>query len=163
MKKIFSITLITIGLFFNQSFAQQELPDFENIKLDQKSDYKQADSAALKASTYLLSTPFEKDNIHRLHALSFVIKWMSGTPDFSFTLDEDAIKTVKGNEALIGLYMAAMTKYALENRSLSKDTKAIKLNSLILLLNYCENTNNNIKMTKQLKKLSEAKAKGQLI
>jgi hypothetical protein len=87
---------------------------------------------------------------------------MTGTPDYSFTLDEVASKIIKGNDDLLGLYMAAMTKFVLENKALSKDQKIIKLNALITVLNYCEDPNNNIKRTKQLKKLSEAKAKGQL-
>ena len=58
--------------------------------------------------------------------------------------------------------MAAMAKYSLENRDGSKDPKLVKLNSLRLLLDYCENKNNNMVMTKPLRKLSEAKAKGEL-
>jgi len=87
---------------------------------------------------------------------------LTGTPDYSFTLDEAAGKLVKGNDNLLGLYTAAMTKYSLENKESSKDQKLVKLKALTSLLNYCEDVNNNIKMTKQLKKLSEAKAKGQL-
>ncbi|HMF70275.1 MAG TPA: hypothetical protein VK616_02310 [Flavitalea sp.] len=153
--------ILILSVLANYSFSQIQT-NFDNIKLEQAADYRAADSIALGASTYLLSTPFAEDNIGRLKSLSFVIRWMTGTPDYSFTLDEVAGKIVKGNDNLLGLYMAAMTKYSLENKESSKDQKLVKLNALTSLLNYCEDVNNNVKMTKQLKKLSEAKAKGQL-
>ena len=87
---------------------------------------------------------------------------MSGTPDYSFTLDNVATKLTKGNDDLLGLYMAAMTKYCLENPANAKDEKLVKLNSLKTLITYCDNPANNIKMTKPLKKLSEAMQKGEL-
>ena len=153
--------LISFSLFTTSLFAQTS-PNYADIRLEQASDYKIADSFALQASNFLFTTPFEKDNVQRLRSLSFVIRWMTGTPDYSFTLDEVATKLIKGSDDLLGLYMAAMTKYSLENKESSKDQKLVKLNALTILLNYCENTSNHIKMTKQLKKLSEAKAKGQL-
>lgn len=156
-----TISFIILAFFTTSSFAQSS-PNYDDVKLTQASDYKIADSFALQASNFLFATPFDKNNIQRLKSLSFIIKWMSGTPDYSFTLDEVATKLTKGSDDLLGLYMAAMTKYSLENKESSKDQKLVKLNSLTILLNYCENANNNIKMTKQLKKLSEAKAKGQL-
>lgn len=156
-----AITFIICSFFTTCSFAQT-FTNYNDVKMEQASDYKIADSFALEASNYLFATPFEKNNTQRLRSLSFIIKWMSGTPDYSFTLDEVASKLIKGNDDLLGLYMAAMTKYSLENKELSKDKKLVKLNAITLLLNYCEDAKNNIKMTKQLKKLSEAKAKGEL-
>ena len=58
--------------------------------------------------------------------------------------------------------MAAMTNYSLQNKVLAKDEKLVRLNAITLLLNYCENTGNHMKMSKHLKKLSEAKEKGEL-
>lgn len=87
---------------------------------------------------------------------------MSGTPDYLFTLDDVASKIIKANDDLLGLYMACMAKYSVENKEAAKDPKLVKLNSIKLLLAYCENEANNMKMTKQLKKLSEANQKGEL-
>ncbi len=155
------IIFIFVTFICNYSFAQN-LPRFDDIKLEQASDYKSADTFALQASTYLLSTPYEKDDLTRLKSTQFMIRWMTGTPDYTFSLDEVAGKIIKGNDDLLTLYMAAMTKYCLENKASSKDKKLIRLNAIILLINYCENKDNNMKMTKQLTKLSEAKDKGQL-
>jgi hypothetical protein len=158
MKKLLLLAFLLASFF---SFAQTQ-PDYQNIRLEEKGDYKPADSFALKAASYVLSTPFEKDDINRLRALSFVIRWMSGTPDYGFTIDESVSKMIKGNDDLLGLYMAAMAKFCLENPSSAKDDKLVKLNAIKLLLAYCDNKDNNMKMTKKLEKLSEANKKGTL-
>jgi hypothetical protein len=158
MKKILLASLL---IYFNSSFAQN-LPNFDEIKLDQKSDYQTAEPSVLLAANYMLSTPFEKNDLKRLKSLQFIIKWMSGTPDYTFTLGEGITKIMKGNDDMLGVYMACMTKYCLENKSSAKDEATVKLNSIKLLLGYCENESNNMKMTKQLKKLSEANKKGEL-
>lgn len=158
MKSLLTLLLsISLGSCFGQS-----LPNFDEIKLDQGSDYKSAEASVLQATNYILSTPYDKDDANRLKSLQFVLKWMSGTPDFSFALDDAIAKIIKGNDDLLGVYMACMTKYCLENKDSAKDAKLVKLNSVKLLLAYCENENNKMKMTKQLKRLSEANKKGEL-
>ena len=69
---------------------------------------------------------------------------------------------LKSNDEYLGLYMAAMTKYSLENKESANDLNLVKVNAMTAVLNYCENEANNMKMTKPLKKLSEAKANGEL-
>jgi hypothetical protein len=140
----------------------QTVPNFDLIKLEKSSDYKAADPFVLQTATYLLSTPFKKDNADRQSSLQFISKWMFGTPDHSFVFNDMADKIGKDNNDLFGLYMAAMAKYTLEHKAASKDPKLVKLNAIILLLNYCENKDNNMRMSKQLRKMAEAKEKGQL-
>ena len=72
----------------------------------------------------------EKDNLDRLKSLQFIIKWMSGTPDYTFTLDNITSKVTKGNDDLLGIYMACMVKYCLENKASASDEKLVKLNSI---------------------------------
>jgi hypothetical protein len=153
---------LIIFSFCVSCLSAQTLPDFDQIKMEKTSDYKPAEPFVLQTSNYLLSIPFKKENKDRLNALRFISKWMNGTPDFSFSFTDMAEKIGKENYDLIGLYMAAMAKYTLENKAAAKDTKQVKLNAMILLINYCENKDNDIRMSKQLKKLSEARSKGEL-
>lgn len=158
MKKV-----ILILFAFCSSFTYaQTLPNFDLIKLEKTADYKAADPFVLQTATYLLATPIKKDSPDRLNALRFISKWMSGTPDHSFVFGGEDAGIYKDNNDVLGVYMAAMAKYTLENKEASKDAKLVKLNAITLLLNYCENKDNNIRMTKQLRKLAEAKAKGTL-
>ena len=153
---------ILFGFLFQFSFAQI-VPGLEDIILEKKEDFNSAaDNAALHSANFLLSTPLEKNNIDRLKALRYVIKWMSGTPDYGFTLDEQATKFTKKNDDLLGLYMAAMTKYVLENKSDSKDQNKIKLNAVRLIINYAKVEGNKVKINSELKKAIEADENGRL-
>ncbi len=159
--KQFMIAVI-FGLLAQFSFAQT-LPDFDGIPLEKKEDFNAtADNAALQAANFLLNTPLEKNNLDRLKSMQYVIKWMSGTPDFSFTLDAQATKFAKKNDDLLGLYMAAMTKFVLENKADSKDQNKIKLNAIKLIIAYAKEEKNKVKINGELKKLIEADEKGQL-
>lgn len=159
MKTYFYLFII---LCTTVSFAQTTT-DFDAVKLKRDSDYKEANKYALEASNYVLSVPMDNNSLPRLKAIQFIMKWMEGTPDYTFSLDATIMeKVVKGNDDLLGVYMACMTKYCLENEANSKDDDVVKLNSIKLILAYCENPANNVKMPKQLKKLSEANKKGEL-
>lgn len=160
MKKL--IFGLLFGLLSNISFAQN-LPDFDAINLEKKEDFNStADNAALQTADFLLSTPLVKNNIDRLKSLQYIIKWMSGTPDYNFTLDGQATKFAKKNDELLGLYMAAMTKYVLENKIESKDQNKIKLNAVKLIIIYAKDEKNKVKINNELKKAIEADDKGQL-
>lgn len=158
MKHIFVVLLL---LCCNSLFAQT-LPDFDKIKLEKGSDYKDAEPAVLKAAAYVLTTPLKEKDSNRSKSLAFIIKWMSGTPDYTFAIDETATTMSKDNAAVLGLYLAAMTQYCLENPASATDQKAVELNAVKKVLTYCENPANNVVMTKQLKKFSEANKKGEL-
>ena len=157
MKNLMAVIFIFCCLYSKG----QTLPDFNLIKLEKPADYKTAEPFALQTARYLLSTPLKKDDAERLNSLRFIGKWMFGTPDYSFVFTEVGDKIGKDND-LLGVYMAALAKYTLENKAAAKDQKVAKLNALVLLLDYCGQKDNNCRMTKQLKKLAEAKEKGQL-
>lgn len=160
MKKI--ILGLLIGLF-SYTVSAQTLPNYDAIKLEKKEDFNEmANDAALKASNFLLSTPLEKDNLDRLKSVQYVIKWMSGSPDYTFSLDEQATKFAKKNNDLLGVYMAAMTKYVLENKADAKDQNKIKLNAVKLIIAYAKDEKNKVKLNSELKKVIEADEKGRL-
>ena len=160
MKKI--IFVLLFGLLSGISIAQN-LPDYDAIKLDRKEDFNAtADSAALQASNFLFSTPLDKNNLDRLKSIQYIIRWMTGTPDYSFTLDEQATKFAKKNDDLLSQYKAAMTKYALENKADAKDQNKVKLNAVKLIIAYVKDEKNKVKLNAELKKAIEADDKGQL-
>lgn len=160
MKKLFALPIAV--MFIAQVSQAQQLPNYEEIKLEIGTDYKNAESQALEASNYILTAPFDGKDINRLKSLAFVIKWMSGTPDYTFSLDNVAQKIMKKNDDLLGLYIAALTKSVLEDNSLGKDDARLKMLAVRLVIKYCQDTSNNIKMTKSLRDLAEADAKGEL-
>jgi hypothetical protein len=151
--------IILFFLLFCSTCTFAQLPDLDAIKLEKAADYKPANPAALAAANYLLSVPVSKDESYT-KALRFVLKWMQGTPDYGFELGEDVARLVKGNDALLGVYMAAMTKYTLEHPEDAKDHDMVKKNAIDSLLAYCQNPDNKVKMNKALRKLADERRVG---
>lgn len=158
MKKLLIILMLT-ATTTGKLFAQQ-VPPFGQYKLNNDKDFKMADSIVLRTATFLLSTPIDQNVAVRLKAGHFVMKWMEGTPDYTFSLEQNAIKYLSGNVDLMLLYMASMAKYALETKS--NDVKVTTINGVKILLGYVNNPANDVKMDKKLKKLSDANNKGNL-
>lgn len=163
MKKILlSFLLILFCLAGTVTGIAQTPPNFDLIKLEKAPDYKAAEPFVLQTSRYLLAVPFNKDDKDQAKAVQFLAKWMTGTPDYSFNPGDVASKIFKGNTSLLTMFLVSMTKYSLENKEAAKDPKLVKLNSLSILIDYCNNKSNGLKMNKDLKKLAEAKEKGEL-
>jgi hypothetical protein len=154
------ITLILALLLSKLTFAQS-LPNFDIIKLEKASDYKPAEPFALQTANYILSHPFDRNNKDLMNSLQFISKWMNGTPDYSFAAF-DMEEKIGSDRDLLGLYMIAKAKYILENKANAKDAKLVKVNAVTLLLDYCSKKDNLVRMTKQMKKLAEAREKGAL-
>ena len=157
MKKLLVFFLLIISA--STCFAQN-LPKFDHYKFNKDSDYKLADSAVLQTANFLLSTPIDQNIPVRLKAGQFVMRWMEGTPDYTFSLEQAPIKYLSGNVNLMLLYMTSMAKYALETKA--NDVKIITLNGVKTLLAYVNSPVSDVKKDKNLKKLSDENDKGNL-
>ena len=152
---------IFIPAFFVSSLitSAQPQPDYTSIRLEAKEDYTaETDKAALQAAARILSTPASDKDITRLGAAQFLIRWMTGTPTYTFTLDDRAGKFAKDD--LLIVYMAGIVKYCLEHPLESKNEKQVQLNAMKSLLGHCQQF--HIKMAGELKKLNQASEKGEL-
>ena len=135
---------------------------YSDIKLEAKEDYKLAEPAILKASNYLFTSKYDKEDLERLYAIQFIMRWMNGTPDFTFELTEKFSKPFLHETDLLGLYMAALAKYAIEHKEQAKDNKKLNLNAVKMVIEYSNKTSNNLKQTGELKKIATALKKGEL-
>jgi hypothetical protein len=157
------VCTLFLAFFIVFNSIGQDLPDYDNIKLELKEDYTPyTDSVAVVASNYVLSQPIDTETLPKIKSLQYIIKWMTGTPNYSFTLGEPIGKISKSNRTLLTIYMAALTKYAVENRMNAPAAKEVNLNALKLLLEYCKVPSNNVKVKGELKKVMEAYEKGEL-
>lgn len=157
MKKILIAILLLVSL---DSFSQGP-SQFDNIMLSKPADYKKAEPYVVLAAEYVYSSAIDKDDVHRMNAISFIMRWMQGTPDFSFTFDETITKVTKSDNELIGIYMVCLAKYALE-KGKGVDREEVKYNAYILMAEYCENPLNNYKIRGETKKMIDAKNQGKL-
>jgi len=157
MKKILLVCLLTITAC--QLFAQT-LPPFSQVRLQYNKDFKLAEPQVLQTANYILSTPIDQNIDAKTAAAQFLMKWMDGTTDYTFTLDENSTKSFLQNSGLMMVYIASMTKYAIQNKPNS--SKAITINSVKNLLAYINDPANHVKKTDDLKALADANEKGDL-
>lgn len=155
--------LLILSLFLTAfcSYAQ-DFSALEQVVYKEKTEYRAYQPQIQECANYILSVPVQQDNPNRAAAMRALIVWMTGTPDHTFIVDETASKLMEKNDDVLGLYFAAMTKYMLENTDKTADPKEVKYNTVVSLLNYCENPTNNVRMTKGLKKAIAEKNKGKL-
>ena len=157
MKKLFfllSFAFITITGFSQSAYNE--------IKLEEKGDYQLAEASVVKASNYLFTTKYDKEDLERLYAIEFITKWMMGTSDFTFELNEKFTRPFLHETDLMGLYMAAIAKYAIEHKSQSNEANTIYLNAAKMIIEYSSKPSNNLKQTGELKKMATALKKGDL-
>lgn len=151
MKKfLLSITLL---LSYCISNSQSVFP-YEEIKLEKPSDYKSAEPLALSAAAYLLSTPFIEKDKGRLNAMQFLTKWMAGTKEYNFSLG-DVAKSIVDESNVFSLYLVAMAKFCIENKTISQNRNIVEAGACKLVLDYCNNPTNNFTLKKKIRKLLE--------
>jgi hypothetical protein len=156
MKTKFFVSVI---LFFGfvMGCNSQDYSKLKDIELKEKEDYTKAEARILECSKYILTTPMDDENTNRINALQFIFRWMDGTPDYTFTLDETVGKIAQTSDALLGVYMACMCRYVLENKDKAKDEKDVKYNSVLLLIDYSKDPNNKVEVSGELENLIKAK------
>jgi len=156
------ISLLVLGLV-NSLFAQ-DYSKLDKTVLKEKTDYVENENLVIECSNYLLNSPLDdlKNDLNHVKALLFIMRWMEGTPDYMFDIDDTVGKATKSNPSLLGVYLASMSKYVLENKDKSGDAKEVKYNSFLIFIKYCEDPKNNVRKNKEIKKLIEAKDEGTL-
>jgi len=157
MKTIFSIFFCLVALnVFSQKTSQ-----YDYIPLKSAADYRKAEPQVILAADYVYSTPIDKENINRQNAISFVMKWMAGTSDYSFGMDETITKISNSENEILGIYFTCLAKYAL-SKGKGVDREEAKYNAYVMMADYCENPANNFRMRGEVKKMVEAKKQGKL-
>lgn len=142
------------------SFAQV-LPNFKHIKLIKRVNYQDAEPAVINTVNYLLNTPINEKNKIRTDAGQFLLKWMNGTPDYTFYLGEKETNYFNTDANLMLMYMAALTKFTLANKEV-KDQNTLVLGSMNIVLTYLSNQEYKKTWSTDLWQLTDAYQKGKL-
>lgn len=161
MKRILLAAFTT--LFCVTAFSQ-DFSKLINYQFESKQDYKAKEPQVKECAQYIISQPFVKDDINRLAASQFIVVWMTGTPDYSFSIGKgfEFISAKKTETDLMGVYMAAMVKFVLDNPDKAKDILSTEKAAIIAVVDYYSNIANNVKPNKKVQKLIEAKKAGTL-
>ncbi|MBP1673245.1 MAG: hypothetical protein H6Q25_1060 [Bacteroidetes bacterium] len=150
-----AITVVTIA---------QKAPKVSDIKFDSNTNYAEYESLALQCADFILQNNYETNssNIDNLNAFLFMINWMTGTPDYSFTIEDKITKICKKQSLLSSVYMAASLKYAIEHKNDKPSANDINYNGILIFIQYCENPENGVIIKGEMKKLITAKNENKL-
>jgi len=136
-----------IVLFFFFIFSMltatfsQELPNLKHVKIKKRAHFKEVEPLVLKVIDYLFATPVNHKNNSRKEAGQFLIKWMNDTPFDTFLLEEKQTNFFNTDTELMLMYMAGLTKYTLENKSITNQKEKI-LGTLQFVLPYLDKQEN---------------------
>ncbi|MEW6468903.1 MAG: hypothetical protein AB1458_08265 [Bacteroidota bacterium] len=153
------ILLFMFWLVSITSAAGQQ--DYSQIPLKTAEDCKKAEPEVLKAVNFILSKRVCDQDA--LTASLFNIKWMENTAHtFSVNRKVSKLSDKKKNPLLVGVYLACLTKFVLENPDKLKDEKTVQLGACRLFADYLRMKDNDVVMTKGIKKFLEAEEQGKL-
>ncbi|WP_029038583.1 hypothetical protein [Salinimicrobium xinjiangense] len=154
MKKSFVIIALAFVqyLSFSQNFNQLANYEFKTIE-----SYETEKNNVLMAANFLFENPADQAELNRLTSIQYILKWMQGTPEYTFDIGEQAMELTKGNPDLLGLYLAAMSKVVLENRDTALNKEEIYTRAEEILVDYCAVSSNNMKPSKKIKKLIKSR------
>jgi hypothetical protein len=148
MKKIFVLfILLTASTAFAQIYK-----DLPNEVFLSKEDYTNREDQVLEVSKFILSNPIVKDNLDRVYAMQFLLKWMEGTPDYKFTIGETIMSLTGGDLDLMGVYFAAVCETAIQNKNSGKTDEQTNEEAIKKFVTYAADKGNNVKANKELKK-----------
>ncbi|WP_224490970.1 hypothetical protein [Robertkochia flava] len=167
-------TLFLIGfLIFSTSTFSQFKEAFQNITSSDSVDYSKYDKVVFEASNYVFENPVDYKSEKYFYANKLIGKWMNDTTDFGFPLFGPFYEDLSNKEYQKYYYRVALVNYALNqkfnhNRLLTckpipgevfreqKDVKEIQLGAAGILIEYCSEKSNNLKLNRQMKKYVEA-------
>ena len=156
--KALILSLIAIISLTNYVHAQ-DYSGLGKIEMNDKSDFQKQENQVLECSNYLLNSPIDAldNDQNHMSALQFIMRWMEGTPDYNFNIDETIGNVMNTNASLLGIYMAAMSKYVLEHKDKASDFDDVKYNSFLIFIKYCEDGSKKVEQTDEIKELIKAR------
>ncbi len=149
---LFLISVITMAQDF-------EIP--KNYVLKAASDYAKYEKDIIACANWLENTPLNVDEQKRLDANAFLMKWLTGSPTVSISLNADIVtKCTDKNPDLLMLFLAGWTRFSLEN-NYSKDQQKGYFEGFKSMINVY-NRGVSIKKDKDLEGIIELYNKGEL-
>lgn len=157
MKKI---ALILVAWVMAQSAMAQEL-QFQLPIMPEKmwpSEYANYESDVLNCCNYLLSVDPAFNQPKHEECTSFLVRWLTGTPDVSVVIDPYLVDPKNGD--LLVAYMAAWTRHALTNK---EDGNLINAQvATEEMLAFYSSYKNSVGKSKVAERLLKQQAKGRL-
>ncbi|MCW3789660.1 hypothetical protein [Plebeiibacterium sediminum] len=116
--------VLLIMILFTININQVKSQDFEIPKdyiLVAKEDYAKYEKDIIACANWMENSPLDKYEAKRIDVNTFFMKWLTGSPSVSISLNTDLIvKYTEKNPDLLMIFIAGWTRFSLEN-NYSKD------------------------------------------
>jgi hypothetical protein len=139
---MFNLSVLAVS--FPTKSDSLDFSQLSRIQFNCSADYSNAENMVLNCVEYLTSNSLDITNINSGHAETFLLRWMNGTPDYSFSMNQTVCKIMESNISLLSIYIAFFAKYVIENKNRLKNENEICNDVISSLLDYCKNYNINM-------------------
>jgi len=98
-----------------------------------------------------LGQALEANELGKVQCLQFIMRWMEGTPDYTFGIGPDFVDFCGKDLNLSGVYMAALTSAAVSEKFEDKSSEQLSANAREIFLDYCADPAHGVKPNKAVK------------
>lgn len=158
MKKLFSILMFS---FLTFSLVAQEFEVPKNYVLKEKEDFSKYESEVLKGIDWLIQTPSNIQPEKRKEINSFVMTWLTGSPDVIIDINPKIVSFMNPNVDLLMIFMCGWTKYSLETKDYNNKINGSQKGVDAVIEFYIKNRK-NLKKDRSVEKYIKLKEEGKL-
>jgi hypothetical protein len=159
MKKIYSLLVICLFALSSKVNAQT-FPVPENYTLKVKEDYAKYEQDIVNTVDWLQQAPWGEQDDKIKQANTFLIAWITGSPNVTIEVGSPLMKLVDKNKDLLVTFMGGYTKYCLQHKD-DKNKANANAAALRALINKYQMEKNHVK-DKAVEKLIQLDKDGKL-
>ena len=158
MKRIwFVLVALLVTLIVNaQDFSYLKKIDLNNLE-----EWQEAEDAAMECCSYLLAVRYDKKDVQRRYASEFITGWVANFFDSEEMIYDKIHLMTEGRKALIDMYVTCFAMNYIESDR-QVDNSHLREKALLGVIEYCTNSKNKLKLTKELKLIKQNYTKGNL-
>lgn len=158
MKTIVSaLIFLTISLgLFGQDFNVPK--DYKLVKAE---DYAPYEQDIINCVDWLVKTPLNEQPEKRKEANTFLLKWLTGSPNVSIEIKQEIVTFMGTSPDLLMIFMGGWAKYSLESKDFNNKVEGCKagINSVI---EFYKSNRQVLPKDKNVEKYIKMKDKGTL-
>jgi len=143
---VFIAVIICAGI----TIQAQDFSYLKEIDITNTSQYDEAEEAAMECCCYLVGVRYDKKDAQRDLATTYVSKWLNARYEQEYSLEN----TFTDDLDIADMYMVYFAMNYIDNKD-EAQLSAMQAEALIGVVNYCSNTSNKLKMSKELKEIKK--------
>ena len=157
-----NIIISLIALFFFTTIVKaQDFSYLKDIDLNDTHVSQDAQEAAMECCCYLVAVRYDKKDVQRQQANEYITQWVNKKLEVD-KLVCDAISIITGErEELVDMFLVYCAMNYMDSEQ-GVELSTLKQEGLLGLWEYCSNSKNKLKPTKELKLIKQYHNEGTL-